>query len=62
MEKEKKYQSNRNGNGNRESKGRDHLPGAPAVSNRQTGGNKRRERDESSGAEKNTTKKGSNNI
>lgn len=59
---------NRQGSGNSKSKnvgdrGRDHLKGAPAKSNRQTGGNKRHERDDSSkGAEKNTTKKGPNSI
>lgn len=67
MDKEKKNrsgsQSNRNGkNENTGDRRRDHLPGAPAKSNRQTGGSKRRERDESSGAERNTTKKGQNSI
>ena len=36
-----------------------HQPGAPAKSNRQTGNH---ERDESSGAERNTTKKGANSV
>src|SRR4051794_29057040 len=38
-------------------------PGAPSKSNRQTGGSKRHERDDSNGgADKNTTKKGANSI
>ncbi|HYO20857.1 MAG TPA: hypothetical protein VER36_00540 [Flavisolibacter sp.] len=38
-------------------------PGAPSKSNRQTGGNKRHERDDSNGGpDKNTTKKGANSI
>ncbi len=38
-------------------------PGAPNKSNRQTGGNKRHERDDSNGGpDKNTTKKGANSI
>ena len=38
-------------------------PGAPNKSNRQTGGNKRHERDDSNGVpDKNTTKKGANSI
>jgi len=68
MDKEKK---NRSGSMSNDSKGqktsgnrgRTELPGAPAKSNRQTGGNNRKERDDSSGgAERNTTKKGSNSI
>jgi hypothetical protein len=67
MDKEKK---NRSGSSNDSksqktsgNRGRTELPGAPAKSNRQTGGNKRKERDDSSGgAERNTTKKGSNSI
>jgi hypothetical protein len=68
MDKEKKNrsgsQSNRNGkNENLGDRERKQLPGVPAKSNRDTGGSKRHERDDSSrGAEKNTTKKGSNNI
>jgi len=65
MKQEKKNMSNSNRNKKDESsgRGRSSLPGAPAKSNRQTGGNKRHERDDSSkGAEKNTTKKGSNSI
>jgi hypothetical protein len=68
MDKDKKNRSGSQSNDGRktENKGdreRNSLPGAPASSNRQTGGNKRRERDDSSrGAEKNTTKKGANNI
>jgi hypothetical protein len=68
MDKEKKNrsgsQSNRSGkNENMGDRGREQLPGSPVSSNRNTGGNKRHERDDSSrGAEKNTTKKGSNNI
>jgi hypothetical protein len=68
MDKEKNNhsgsQSNRNGkNENTGDRGRKQLPGAPVSSNRNTGGSKRHERDDSSrGAEKNTTKRGSNNI
>jgi len=67
MEKEKKNRSGSVSNGSNKNesseRGRSNLPGSPAKSNRQTGGNKRHERDDSSrGAEKNTTKKGSNNI
>ncbi|MBD0277710.1 MAG: hypothetical protein ICV81_07060, partial [Flavisolibacter sp.] len=67
-DKEKKNrsgsQSNRGGNNeNSKNRGRTHLPGAPSKSNRQTGGNKRNERDDSnSGADRNTTKKGPNSI
>jgi len=67
MDKDKKARSgtlsdagkkNQGGGG----RGKTEQPGAPMKSNRQTGGNDRRERDDSHGAEKNTTKKGSNNI
>ncbi|HEX8316192.1 MAG TPA: hypothetical protein VF609_14420, partial [Flavisolibacter sp.] len=38
-------------------------PGAPNKSNRQTGGNRRHERDDSNGGpDKNTTKKGANAV
>jgi len=68
MDKEKKNRSGSQSNDTRKTenkgeKGRTHLPGAPAKSNRQTGGNKRHERDDSNGGpEKNTTKKGANSI
>jgi hypothetical protein len=68
MDKENRNSSGNESHGNSKSKtvgnrGRDHLQGAPAKSNRQTGGSKRHERDDSSkGAEKNTTKKGPNSI
>jgi hypothetical protein len=67
MEKNKKNRSgslsnagstNENSGGRR----RDPLPGAPAKSNRQTGDSKRYEKDDSSGAERNTTKRGANSI
>ena len=65
MDKEKKSRSgsisNKGGkNGKEGDKGRTSLPGAPNKSNRQTGDH---EKDDSSrGAERNTTKKGSNSI
>jgi hypothetical protein len=67
MDKDKKNRngsmSNKGAGENAGEKGRTHLPGAPAKSNRQTGGSNRNERDDSSrGAEKNTTKKGPNSI
>lgn len=67
MDKEKKNRngsiSNKNPKKQNTGKGRTELPGAPAKSNRQTGGSKRHEKDDSSrGAEKNTTKKGPNSI
>jgi hypothetical protein len=68
MEKEKKNRSgsvsNKGGKKNATAdRGRNDLPGSPSKSNRQTGGSNRHERDDSSrGAEKNTTKKGSNSI
>jgi hypothetical protein len=68
MDKEKKNrsgsESNRNGkNQNQGDRGRKTLPGSPVSSNRNTGGSKRHERDDSSrGTERNTTKKGANNI
>ncbi|MBD0351936.1 MAG: hypothetical protein ICV53_13330 [Flavisolibacter sp.] len=68
MDKEKKNrsgsQSSRGSNNEKSNdRGRTHLPGAPSKSNRQTGGNKRHERDDSnSGADRNTTKKGPNSI
>lgn len=68
MDKDKKNRSgslsNESGKaGNTGDRKRNSLPGAPAKSNRQTGGSKRNERDDSSrGADRNTTKKGPNNI
>ena len=68
MKKELKNRSGSQSNDGRKTENtadrkRNDLPGAPAKSNRQTGGNKRKERDDSSrGAEKNTTKKGPNSI
>lgn len=65
MDKGKKNRSGNqsNGNGkneNTDDRGRKQLPGAPVSSNRNT---KQTPRERSShGAEKNTTKKGSNNI
>ena len=65
MSKDQKASNGRTGNGN-ENKGerkQTSQPGAPNKSNRQTGGNKRHERDDSShGADHNTTKKGANSI
>lgn len=68
MDKEKKNRSGSQSNPNGKSENmadmeRKELPGSPVSSNRNTGGSKQHERDDSSrGAEKNTTKKGSNNI
>jgi hypothetical protein len=68
MDKEKKNRSGSESNPNGKSenmtdRGRKELPGSPVSSNRNTGGSKRHEKDDSSrGAEKNTTKKGANNI
>lgn len=68
MDKEKKNrsgsQSNRNSDTQKVSSDRQSSqPGAPNRSNQQTGGSQRRERDDSNrGAERNTTKKGSNSI
>ena len=64
MEKDKKNRSgslsNRHDKAeNRGDIGKAKQPGAPAKSNRQTGDH---ERDESSGAERNTTKRGANSI
>ena len=64
MDKDKKNrsgsQSNRHSNneGNNQ-RGKTQQPGAPAKSNRQTDNH---ERDDSSGAERNTTKKGANSV
>ena len=41
---------------------RNELPGSPAKSNRQTGGSRRNEKDDSNGSEKNTTKRQGNSI
>jgi hypothetical protein len=68
MDKEKKSrsgsQSNRNEkNENVGDRGRKQVPGTPVSSNRTTGGNKRQKRDHSfRGAERNTTKRGSNSV
>lgn len=68
MDKENKNrsgsQTNRNAkNENGGDRRRKHLPGSPASSNSNTGGNKRHEKDNSSnGPDRNTTKRGSNNI
>ncbi len=68
MEKDKKNRSGSmsnagNGTENSGDRHKNSQPGAPAKSNRQTGGNKRHERDDSNGgADRNTTKKGSNSI
>ncbi|HWJ90091.1 MAG TPA: hypothetical protein VNR87_03220 [Flavisolibacter sp.] len=68
MEKDKKNKSGSSSsksdkNESSADRGRTDLPGSPAKSNRQTGGNDRHERDDSSrGAEKNTTKKGGNSV
>jgi hypothetical protein len=68
MDKDKK---NRSGSQSNESakrettdRGRTELKGAPSKSNRQTGGNDRRERDNSSGRreENQDTKRGPNSI
>ena len=63
MDKDKKNrsgsQSNRHGNEGDNQRGKTQQPGAPAKSNRQTGDH---ERDDSSGAERNTTKKGANSV
>ena len=64
MDKEKKNRSGSlsNDGGKTENTGdrrKSHQPGAPAKSNRQTGNH---ERDDSSGSERNTTKKGANSI
>ena len=65
MRKEQNGDNARTGNGN-DNKGerrQTSQPGAPNKSNRQTGGSKRHERDDSSrGADRNTTKKGANSI
>lgn len=66
MDKEKKNRSgsmsNETGKNESGDRAKTSQPGAPATSNRQTGGNQRREKDESDGAERNTTKKGANSI
>lgn len=64
MDKALKNRSGSISNENRKQKGRgearqSHQPGAPNKSNRQTGGH---EKDDSHGAERNTTKKQSNSI
>lgn len=66
MDKEKKNRSGDQSNDGRKNvsdRRQTEQPGAPNKSNRQTGGNKRHERDDSNGGpEKNTTKKGANSI
>lgn len=69
MDKEKKNRSgslsnsSKNNNQKVSNSRQSYQPGAPNKSNRQTGDNKRHERDDSSrGADKNTTKKGENSI
>lgn len=67
MDKEKKNRSGSVSNGSPKKAGNDRgksaQPGAPNKSNRQTGGSDRHERDDSSrGADRNTTKKGSNAV
>ena len=68
MDKDKKNRSGSMSNEDNKqdqkvSKGKSSQPGGPAKSNRQTGGNKRHERDDSNrGAESNTTKKQQNSI
>lgn len=68
MDKDKKNRSGNDSNkgGNKENasdRRQTEQPGAPNKSNRQTGGNKRHERDDSNGGpDKNTTKKGANSI
>jgi hypothetical protein len=64
MDKDKKNRSgsisNRHDkNENNTSRGKTQQPGAPAKSNRQTGNH---ERDDSSGSERNATKKGANSV
>ena len=65
-ENENRSGSQTNSNGKNENMGdrsRINLPGSPSSSNRDTDGSKRHASDESSkGDEKNTTKKGANNI
>lgn len=52
-----------NDNQNVSNRRKSDQPGAPNKSNRQTGDSRRHERDDSSrGADRNTTKKGSNSI
>lgn len=59
MNREKENRSS----GEQRERGQEKQKGAPAKSNRQTGGNKRNERDDSNGgADRNTTKKQENSI
>jgi hypothetical protein len=59
MDKEKASRSS----SEQKERGQEKQKGAPAKSNRQTGGSKRHERDDSNGgAERNTTKKQENSI
>lgn len=68
MDKEKKNRSGSQSNDGstqmaKNIKGKTHQPGAPSKSNRQTGGNRRNERDDSNrGTKTNTTKKQGNSI
>ena len=59
MDREKANRSSKE----QQERGQAKQKGAPAKSNRQTGGNKRHERDDSNGgADRNTTKKQENSI
>jgi hypothetical protein len=68
MDKEKKNRSGSQSNDGRKTENvsnrrQNEQPGAPNRSNRQTGGSKRNERDDSNGgADRNTTKRGANSI
>lgn len=68
MDKEKKNRSGSQSNRADQDQGaggkkQTSQPGGPNVSNRQTGGSNRHERDDSShGADRNTTKKGENAV
>ena len=68
MDKEKKNRSGSQSDDGRKTENvsdrrQKEQPGAPNKSNRQTGGSNRNERDDSNGgADRNTTKRGSNSI
>lgn len=68
MDRDKKNRSGSlsnedNKSGQKQSRKRSELPGAPAKTNRQTGGSARNQKDESvRGSRQNTTKKQSNSI
>jgi hypothetical protein len=59
MSKSNNGRDDNKGNGTKNEHRQQHQPGAPNKSNRQSKGH---EKDDSSGAEKNTTKKQSNSI